>query len=95
MILESVILKNYRCFHEEQTARLAPLTLLVGENSTGKPPSWPCFGLCGTWLSVKSPLTFESLRMTLVVLRISFMMEVHGVRLTNYLMQGSSAELLN
>ena len=36
MILESVILKNYRCFHEEQTARLAPLTLLVGENSTGK-----------------------------------------------------------
>ena len=36
MILESVMLKNYRCFHEEQTARLAPLTLLVGENSTGK-----------------------------------------------------------
>ena len=36
MTLESVILKNYRCFHEEQTARLAPLTLLVGENSTGK-----------------------------------------------------------
>ena len=36
MTLESVILENYRCFHEEQTARLAPLTLLVGENSTGK-----------------------------------------------------------
>ena len=28
--------KNFRCFREEQTARLAPLTLLVGENSTGK-----------------------------------------------------------
>ena len=29
--------KNYRCFgSEEQTARLAPLTLLVGPNSTGK-----------------------------------------------------------
>lgn len=34
--MESVTLKNYRCFREEQTARLAPLTLLVGENSTGK-----------------------------------------------------------
>ena len=31
-----VWLKNFRCFREEQTARLAPLTLLVGENSTGK-----------------------------------------------------------
>ena len=29
-------LKNFRCFREAQTARLAPLTLLVGENSTGK-----------------------------------------------------------
>ncbi len=28
-------LENFRCFRE-QTARLAPLTLLVGENSTGK-----------------------------------------------------------
>ena len=34
--MDSVTLKNYRCFREEQTARLAPLTLLVGENSTGK-----------------------------------------------------------
>ena len=31
-----VTVKNYRCFREEQRARLAPLTLLVGENSTGK-----------------------------------------------------------
>ena len=29
-------LRDFRCFHREQTARLAPLTLLVGENSTGK-----------------------------------------------------------
>ena len=29
-------LQNFRCFHERQTARLAPLTLLVGDNSTGK-----------------------------------------------------------
>lgn len=34
--MESITLENFRCFREEQTARLAPLTLLVGENSTGK-----------------------------------------------------------
>ena len=34
--VDSITLKNFRCFREEQTARLAPLTLLVGENSTGK-----------------------------------------------------------
>ena len=34
--MSKITLKNYRCFHEEQTGRLAPLTLLVGENSTGK-----------------------------------------------------------
>ena len=31
-----VTLENFRCFRERQTARLAPLTLLVGENSAGK-----------------------------------------------------------
>ncbi len=36
MSMESVRLKNYRCFRDDQTARLAPLTLLVGDNSTGK-----------------------------------------------------------
>ena len=36
MFMNSIRLKNFRCFREEQTARLAPLTLLVGENSTGK-----------------------------------------------------------
>ncbi len=34
--MEKITLKNFRCFREEQTARLAPLTLLVGENSSGK-----------------------------------------------------------
>lgn len=36
MTWERVTLHNYRCFRERQTARLAPLTLLVGDNSTGK-----------------------------------------------------------
>ena len=34
--MDEIRLKDYRCFREDQTARLAPLTLLVGENSTGK-----------------------------------------------------------
>ena len=29
-------LRNFRCFHQQQAARMAPLTLLVGDNSTGK-----------------------------------------------------------
>ena len=34
--MDSITLENFRCFREKQTAHLAPLTLLVGENSTGK-----------------------------------------------------------
>ena len=34
--MDQITLKNFRCFREKQIARLAPLTLLVGENSTGK-----------------------------------------------------------
>ncbi len=34
--MDRITVRNYRCFREKQTARLAPLTLLVGENSTGK-----------------------------------------------------------
>ena len=34
--MDSITLENFRCFRKRQTARLAPLTLLVGENSTGK-----------------------------------------------------------
>ena len=35
-LLQEITLKNFRCFGNEQKARLAPLTLLVGDNSTGK-----------------------------------------------------------
>ena len=31
-----VVLKNFRCFQEQRTVCLTPLTLLVGDNSTGK-----------------------------------------------------------
>lgn len=34
--MQEMWVENYRCFRERQTARLAPLTLLVGDNSTGK-----------------------------------------------------------
>ena len=34
--MDSITIENFRCFRERQTARLAPLTLLVGNNSTGK-----------------------------------------------------------
>jgi len=34
--MKQISLENYRCFHENQIAPLAPLTLLVGDNSTGK-----------------------------------------------------------
>ena len=34
--MREIQIKNYRCFRTAQTARIAPLTFLVGENSTGK-----------------------------------------------------------
>ena len=34
--MDEITLQNFRCFRDLQTVRLAPLTLLVGENSTGK-----------------------------------------------------------
>ena len=34
--MDSITVSSYRCFGGEQTGRLAPITLLVGENSTGK-----------------------------------------------------------
>lgn len=34
--MDSITVSNFRCFKAEQTARLAPITLFVGENSTGK-----------------------------------------------------------
>ena len=35
-MINEITLENYRCFHTKQVAPMAPLTLLVGENSTGK-----------------------------------------------------------
>ena len=35
-LLEQIAMRDFRCFHGEHSARLAPLTLVVGENSTGK-----------------------------------------------------------
>ena len=34
--MDKLTIENFRCFRQRQTARLAPLTLLVGDNSTGK-----------------------------------------------------------
>ena len=34
--MDQIMVENFRCFRERQTARMALLTLLVGENSTGK-----------------------------------------------------------
>ena len=34
--MDKITVEGYRCFRERQSARLAPLTLLVGNNSTGK-----------------------------------------------------------
>ncbi len=34
--IDSITVRDYRCFANSQTSRLAPLTLLVGDNNTGK-----------------------------------------------------------
>lgn len=34
--MKNIKLEKFRCFHSEQSVPLAPLTFLVGENSTGK-----------------------------------------------------------
>ena len=48
--MDSVTIENFRCFKNRQTARLAPLTLLVGENSTGKSSFMAMIGIL--WQSV-------------------------------------------
>ncbi len=35
-MIDQVSLRDFRCFRNKHTAKLAPLTLIVGENSTGK-----------------------------------------------------------
>ena len=34
--MDSISIKNLRCFSTEQTARIAPLTIFIGDNGTGK-----------------------------------------------------------
>jgi predicted ATPase len=34
--MDSIFLKNIRCFYDEQTVPIRPITILVGENSSGK-----------------------------------------------------------
>ncbi|MCY4170342.1 MAG: hypothetical protein OXF08_01945 [Bacteroidetes bacterium] len=34
--MKEITLEKFRCFYEKQVAQLAPLTLLVGDNSTEK-----------------------------------------------------------
>jgi len=35
-MMKRIVVENFRCFGKKQEVRMAPLTLLVGENSTGK-----------------------------------------------------------
>ena len=44
-IPEHLILRDVRCFQGEQHARLRPITLLVGENSTGKTTFLGCYSV--------------------------------------------------
>ena len=46
-----LILHDVRCFHGEQRARLRPITLLVGENSTGKTTFLGCYSVLHSLLS--------------------------------------------
>ena len=48
-----LILRDVRCFGGEQSGRLRPITLLVGENSTGKTTFLGCYGAL---LRLLSPL---------------------------------------
>ena len=43
--LSEFVLHDVRCFHGEQRAHLQPITLLVGENSTGKTTFLGCYGV--------------------------------------------------
>lgn len=54
-LIDEFVLHDVRCFHGEQRARLRPITLLVGENSTGKTTFLGCYSvlhqlLAESWL---------------------------------------------
>jgi len=46
-----LILRDVRCFESEQRGRLRPITLLLGENSTGKSTFLACFSVIHRMLS--------------------------------------------
>ena len=50
-ILDEFILEDVRCFRGEQRVRLRPITLLVGENSTGKTTFLGCYSVLHRLLS--------------------------------------------
>ena len=49
-----LIIKNVRCFSEEQHFDIRPLTFLVGENSTGKTTVMSCFNVIGNLINNRS-----------------------------------------
>ena len=42
---QALVLSNVRCFQDEQRGQLRPITLLVGENSTGKTTFLACYSI--------------------------------------------------
>ncbi len=46
-----LVLQDVRCFEGVQRGRLHPITLLVGENSTGKTTFMACFSVIHRWFS--------------------------------------------
>ena len=58
-MMNSITMENFRCFRERQTVRLAPLTLLVGENSTGKTSFLALVRALAEAVSGLSPPDFE------------------------------------
>ena len=49
--MDRIAFENFRCFRERQEVRLAPLTLLVGENGTGKTSCMALIHALGRFLS--------------------------------------------
>lgn len=50
---DELLLQDVRCFRGEQRARLRPITLLVGENSTGKTTLLGCYATLHRMLSTR------------------------------------------
>ncbi len=57
--MESLIVENVRCFRKRQEVPLAPLTILVGENSTGKSTFLALVRLAWDLAAGRNPLDFN------------------------------------